>query len=229
MSVGKTVQEIFGGLPDEAVLNDSPGIDTAFTNVHIHLPPNFGSISSVDEAVRHARDERIAVLGSSNYYDHSIYLPFARAAVQAGIVPVFGIEVLTMDETLREQGVLVNDPKNPGKFYLCGKGLTRFDDIDEQARPIWEKIRTGDAQRIKTMIARLNEIPYLQQTGIQLDYSAIARQIAEEKAVPPDTMFLQERPPGSGASTDDFCKRFRRSAGNIFTAALSSRRNSGMR
>jgi hypothetical protein len=31
---------------------------------------------------------------------------------------------------LCEAGVRVNDPGNPGKTYLCGKGITRFDGHD---------------------------------------------------------------------------------------------------
>ena len=193
MSVGKTIQEIFGNLPDEAQLAQSAPAERALTNLHVHLPPNFGSIASIEDAIQHAQKEDIAVLGSSNYYDHTIYTPFAKAALQAGIAPVFGIEVLTMDEGLRDAGTLVNDPKNPGKFYICGKGLTTFDAIDEEALPIWETIRQGDRQRIEAMIAALNAIETLKEQDIQLAYDAIAQKIAEEKRVPVETVFLQER------------------------------------
>ena len=33
-----------------------------------------------------------------------------------------------MQADLRDAGIKVNDPGNPGKTYLCGKGITRFDD-----------------------------------------------------------------------------------------------------
>ncbi|PIE28650.1 hypothetical protein CSA57_12830 [candidate division KSB3 bacterium] len=193
MHVGTTIQKFFGLLPDEAQLAQAPPAERAFTNLHIHLPPNFGSIRSIEEAIQHAAAEKIVVLGSSNYYDHSIYTPFAEAALQAGIVPVFGIEVLTMDEELRDAGTLVNDPKNPGKFYLCGKGLTAFDAIDEDALPIWNTIRQGDRCRIEAMIAALNAVETLQDRNICLRYDAVAQKIAEEKQLPAATVFLQER------------------------------------
>ena len=193
MLTGKTVQDIFGSLPDEEQLGQFAPAERALTNLHIHLPPNFGSIASIDHAVSKAQEEQIVVLGTCNYYDHNIYKPFARAALQAGIAPVFGIEVLTMDDALREAGTLVNDPKNPGKFYICGKGLTAFDAIGDEVLPIWETIRQGDRKRIEAMIAALNAIDALKHNNICLDYDTIAQKIAEEKQVPVETVFLQER------------------------------------
>ena len=194
MSAGNTIKTIFGALPDQDTLRrQTYPAPYANTNAHVHLPPNFGSISSVDEAIEKAKREQIAVLGASNYYDYTIYTPFAHAAVKAGITPVFGIEVLTMDDDLRQKNILVNDPKNPGKFYICGKGLTTFDAIDEAALPIWKRIREGDTQRIEEMIANINAIPLLKERGVCLSYQEIARNIATLKQVPVETVFLQER------------------------------------
>lgn len=192
--VGKTVQEIFGSLPDEEVLRKQPVEKIAFrTNLHIHLPPNFGSIESVEDAISKAEAEDIVVLGAANYYDHNIYTTFAHAAVNAGIAPVFGIEILTMNEELQEKGILINDPKNPGKWYLCGKGLTCFDQIPEASVSIWNTIQGGDKQRIEEMIAKINKIGLLRGQGIQLSYEGIAQTIAGDKQVPLETVFLQER------------------------------------
>ncbi len=188
------MKKIFDQLPDEAVLREQ-NIDTtiAYTNLHVHLPPNFGSITSVEDVVIKAREENIVVLGASNYYDHSIYTRFAHTAIKSGIVPVFGIEVLTMDETLKAAGILTNEPKNPGKLYLCGKGLSCFDLIDDKSLAIWTRIREGDMQRIEEMIEKINGIDLLQHQGIHLNYHDLAQTIAGEKQVAADTVFLQER------------------------------------
>lgn len=194
MNIGNTVQEIFGNLPDEDTLLAQPLEKKALrTNAHVHLPPNFGSIESIDHAISNAKAEEIVVLGTANYYDYNIYTPFAHAAVGAGITPVFGIEVLTLDSELQAAGIRVNDPKNPGKVYICGRGLTNFDAIPEICIPLWQRIREGDKERIMAMIAKLNEIDALKNTGLSLTYNGIARKIANEKQVPVNTVFLQER------------------------------------
>jgi hypothetical protein len=194
MVVGNTVQKVFGNLPDEAALLAQAGENIVLkTNAHVHLPPNFGSIESIAHAISRAKAEEIAVLGTANYYDYAIYTPFAQAAVEAGIAPVFGIEVLTLDAELQADGIRVNDPKNPGKVYICGRGLTNFDAIPESCIPLWQRIREGDKERIANMIAKLNSIDELKRTGISLAYNAIAQGIADEKQVPVETAFLQER------------------------------------
>ena len=193
MTAGTTVSEMFGALPEKDALPRHASASAVLTNLHVHLPPNFGAIPSVEEAIAKAKDENIAVLCASNYYDHAIYRPFAQAAAQAGITPIFGIEALTMDEELRRQGTLVNDPKNPGKFYLCGKGLANFDAPDGSVLPVWERIRNGDRRRIEEMLARLNDLALLRQHGIRFDYQAICAEIATRKRVPVETVFLQER------------------------------------
>jgi hypothetical protein len=191
MNIGATIKQIFGTLPEEQHLpaGDAPRP----TNAHVHLPPNFGSITSIAEVIKHATQEGIAVLGTCNYYDHTIYTPFAAAARAAGIAPVFGIEVLTMDETLQQAGIRVNDPQNAGKIYICGKGLTAFDAIPDNIQPIWEQIRQGDKQRITAMIAKLNALDIFRTRGIVFSYEGIAQVIAAEKQVPVATVFLQER------------------------------------
>jgi hypothetical protein len=88
---------------------------------------------------------------------------------------------------------LVNDPKNAGKVYMCGKGLTCFDRLSGKSLAVWNRIREGDKTRVTEMIAKINQIPLLQQCGIQLRYENIAQTIAAEKRVPVATVFLQER------------------------------------
>ncbi|MCC2670179.1 MAG: hypothetical protein K0Q72_2650, partial [Armatimonadetes bacterium] len=95
-------------------------------NAHIHLPPNFSAFDTVAQAVDLARDQGIGVLGASNYYDYTVYGEFSERARAAGIYPLFGLEVIALLDDLQEAGVKINDPGNPGKLYLCGKGLSRF-------------------------------------------------------------------------------------------------------
>jgi hypothetical protein len=98
-----------------------------------------------------------------------------------------------MNEELRQQGILINDPKNPGKAYLCGKGLTLFDKMSGDGLATWKRIQEGDKARIKEMLGKLNEIDLLRNQEIRLHYDEIAQAIAEEKQVPVNTVFLQER------------------------------------
>ena len=123
-------------------------------NTHIHLPPNFSAFDRVGEAVDLAAQQGIRALGVSNYYDYAVYGEFAAQAQQQGIFPLFGLEIISMQEGLRDAGIKVNDPGNPGKTYLCGKGITRFDDLTPEANRLIDFIRRNDSQRMRLMIER---------------------------------------------------------------------------
>src|SRR5450759_3466959 len=91
----------------------------AIVNTHVHLPPNFSAFETAEDAVKTAAAEGIRVLGASNFHDLRIYGRFADEARAAGIVPLFGLEFISMDDGLQEAGVRINDPANPGRVYLC--------------------------------------------------------------------------------------------------------------
>ncbi|MFQ3586550.1 MAG: hypothetical protein SNJ74_03960 [Fimbriimonadaceae bacterium] len=128
-----------------------PGV----VNSHIHLPPNFSSFRSVDEAVAAARDAGCVLLGASNYYDYAVYGPFVNSCLESGIVPLLGVEVVCWDQGLADRGQRANDPANPGKVYLCGKATTRLAPMTNRASAILNRIRNGDRERVRAMAERL--------------------------------------------------------------------------
>ena len=105
----------------------------AKANAHIHLPPNFSAFATVGQAVDLAAQQGVSVLGASNYYDYDVYGEFGKLALARGIYPLFGLEIIAMSQPLRATGVKINDPGNPGKIYVCGKGITRFAPMNAEA------------------------------------------------------------------------------------------------
>ena len=95
------------------------------TNCHIHTSESFSVFRSPTEAVWQAAREGLAVLGINDHYTISGHEEFRRACEIAGIAPTFSFEAVAMDRDAEAQGVLLNDPDNPGRIYLCGKGVTR--------------------------------------------------------------------------------------------------------
>jgi hypothetical protein len=162
-------------------------------NAHIHLPPNFSAFESVEQAVDLAAAEAIGVLGVSNYYDYTVYGDFAERARARAIFPLFGLEIIAMQEDLRAAGVKVNDPGNPGKTYLCGKGITRFEPMSPEATRLIELIRENDSRRMATMIDRMRQT--FDEHGLEtdLDAEAVRELVVRRHGSPPETVYLQER------------------------------------
>ena len=162
-------------------------------NTHVHLPPNFSAFETAEDAVQTAASEGIAVLGASNFHDHRIYRRFADAAAAAGIVPLFGLEFIGVVELLRDAAVRVNDPANPGRIYLCGKGVDPFAAPTATATRLLEQVRTADADRMRAMVPRL--LACFAESGLEvpLTEEIISAEIAERAGVPSSWVVLQER------------------------------------
>ena len=163
------------------------------SNAHIHLPPNFSAFETVEQAVRLAADQGVEVLGASNYYDYHVYGEFAEAAKRYGVFPLYGLEIITLDDDLLRQGVKINDPGNPGKFYLCGKGITQFAPMNDEACDLLAVIRQNDSARMAQMTEKMSAFFAAQGVETGLTASAIKARIAHRHDCPIDTVYLQER------------------------------------
>ncbi|MEX2092278.1 MAG: hypothetical protein WD971_06355 [Pirellulales bacterium] len=162
-------------------------------NAHIHLPPNFSAFDSVAQAVTLAAEQHIGVLGASNYYDYDVYGEFVGQARSRGIFPLFGLEIISMQSDLRDAGVKVNDPGNPGKTYVCGKGITRFDTMTPEAKRLLDVIRHNDSQRMAAMVDRMRDVFRDHGLNTAVDEQAVIKMIVERHGSRRETVYLQER------------------------------------
>jgi hypothetical protein len=162
-------------------------------NTHVHLPPNFSAFETAEDAVEIAAAEGIRVLGASNFHDQRIYGRFAEAAAAAGIVPLFGLEFISVIDSLRDAAVKVNDPANPGRIYLCGKGVDPFAAPTATAARLMAQARAADTDRMRAMVPRLRAC--FAEAGLEtaLTEENIIEEVAERADVPRDWVVLQER------------------------------------
>jgi hypothetical protein len=163
------------------------------SNAHVHLPPNFSAFDSLEQAIDLASSQNVRILGASNYYDFSIYAPFAEKSLERGIYPLFGLEVIALVDDLKSSGTLVNDPGNPGRMYLCGKGITKFDPPAAEARRLLDRIRSSDEERMKRMIRLMAGIFAAGGVASGLDEGRIIERIVERFGVDRRIVTLQER------------------------------------
>ena len=176
------------GLRDALAWGTHPTVNT-----HVHLPPNFSAFETVEKAVDLAADTGLQVLGSSNYYDFSVYARFARSARSRGVFPLFGVEIISLVAELRTAGIKANDPDNPGRMYVCGKGLTRFAPMPVEAARLMQRIRDADRTRIDEMIGRVSALMHANGISTDVTGASVRSALARRYAVPARTVYLQER------------------------------------
>jgi hypothetical protein len=162
-------------------------------NTHVHLPPNFSAFDTVADVVATAAGEGVSVLGASNFHDLGAYARFAELAGQASIIPLFGMEFICVVDTLEQEGTRVNDPANPGRMYLCAKGIPHPASPGPEAVRLMARAREVDEERARQMVPRLQEC--LAAAGLESRLSAeeIAAGVATRAGVPRPTVVLQER------------------------------------
>lgn len=162
-------------------------------NSHVHLPPNFSAFESVEQAVNLAAEQGLAVLGVSNYYDYQVYGDFVHRARLRGIFPLFGTEIICLDDALRDAGIKINDPGNPGKIYFCGKGITRFDELTPTATELLATIRRNDSTRMAQMVQRMASRFAAGGLNTSIDEAAVVEMVVRRHGSARETVYLQER------------------------------------
>jgi hypothetical protein len=162
-------------------------------NTHVHLPPNFSAFHTAEDAVKIAATEGVAAIGTANYHDFRVYSRFSAAALRAGVVPLFGLEVITLIDDLPGGGTLVNDPTNVNRMYLCGKAITRFDPPTPSAARRMATMRAASDERMRQMTALI--AARFERTGLDGGKTDrhIAASVAERCGVPIEWVALQER------------------------------------
>ena len=93
-------------------------------NAHLHTPYSFSAFKNIDEALDMAVAEGVKVVGINDFYSTAGYPAWAEGCKARGLYPLFNIEFISLNEEDQKAGLRVNDPGNPGRTYLSGKGLS---------------------------------------------------------------------------------------------------------
>jgi len=128
------------------------------TNSHIHTNESFSVFRSPTEAVWQAAREGVAVLGINDHYTVAGHPEFREACQIAGIAPLFSMEAVAMDREAEAARLLLNDPDNPGRVYLCGKGITRTPADSSVAARNLARMRAALERRTREMTGKVAQL-----------------------------------------------------------------------
>ena len=146
-------------------------------NAHLHTPYSFSAFSSIDEALDRAAAEDVRVVGVNDFYSTDGYAEWKEGCAARGLFPLFGIEFISLNSEDQAAGLRVNDPNNPGRTYISGKGLAYPVMLrGEPLRQLQAVLAESNAQ-VERMCAKLNA--HLASVGesIHLDFPQIARDL----------------------------------------------------
>lgn len=138
-------------------------------NAHLHTPYSFSAFGQLAEALDRAQAEGIKVVGINDFYTTEGYQEWADGCKQRNLFPLFNIELISLNQADQQAGLRVNDPGNPGRTYLSGKGLAHPFQLSEPfATQLAEVVAESNAQ-VEAMCSRVNEMLQEIQAGFEIN------------------------------------------------------------
>jgi len=150
------------------------GKGTVFSvNAHLHTPYSFSAFRDIPQALDMAVTEKVQVMGINDFYTTDGYSEWAGECAKRGVFPLFNIEYISLNKADQLAGLKVNDPGNPGRTYLSGKGLSFPPVMGEPYASALASVRSESNNHVAGMCRKLNEL--LQKTGVGflLDFEVI--------------------------------------------------------
>lgn len=138
-------------------------------NNHIHTPYSFSAFESVTQAVRTAVAEEVRILGINDFYVSDGYGEFMEECIDHGVFPLFNIELIGISKSDQDAGIRVNDPGNPGRTYISGKGLAYPSILSEEKKRVLQAVVEESNQQVADMVVLLNA--WLAKQGVELRLS----------------------------------------------------------
>ena len=154
-------KSIFSGFPEKQILLSEAGsksMNTLWVNGHFHTPFSFSAFTEMEQAFSMAEAEGVQVLGINDFYTTDGYAEFADLAAKYKIFPLFNIEFMSLQKDLQVANVRVNDPVNPGRTYLSGKGLTHPFVLADKQMKLLEQVQLESNVQTSEMVEKLNTL-----------------------------------------------------------------------
>ena len=148
-------------------------------NAHLHTPYSFSAFRDIDDALDRAVAEEVKVVGINDFYTARGYEEWAKGCEKRSLYPLFGIEFIALDQEDQAAGLRVNDPANPGRTYLSGKGLAYPFKLDEPHASRLEAVRQEANKQVKEMCGKLNELLAREKVGFTLDFDWITNELTK--------------------------------------------------
>jgi len=144
-------------------------------NVHIHTSESFSIFKSPAEAAWAGYRAGLEVMGINDHYTISGHKEFRRACRILGLKSTFSIEAMAMSEEAKNSGERYNDPKNPGRIYLCGKGVVHDLEIGSASEHLLRSIRRAFRERCKKMTEKVSALLSSIDSSLSLSFDVVLK------------------------------------------------------
>lgn len=146
-------------------------------NAHLHTPYSFSAFRDIDEALDSAVSENVSVVGINDFYTVKGYDMWADGCRKRKLYPLFGIEFISLNEADQKAGLRVNDPANPGRTYLSGKGMSHPFRLSEPYATLLSTVQDESNKQVEAMCTKLNGHLQNNEVSFTLDVEQIKQDL----------------------------------------------------
>ncbi len=125
-------------------------------NAHLHTPYSFSAFESVTQALDLAAGEGVKVVGINDFYSMDGYKEWNEECGRRRLFPLFNIEFISLNAEDQAAGLRVNDPNNPGRTYISGKGLAYPVVLKGKEARQLAAVKAESNAQVERMCAKLN-------------------------------------------------------------------------
>ena len=145
----------------------------------MHTPYSFSAFTDVDQALDMAAEEGVKVVGINDFYSLDGYSEWSEGCEARKLCPMFNIEFISLNSEDQAAGLRVNDPNNPGRTYISGKGLAFPVILKGREAKLLEDVREESNLQVERMCAKLNAHLDAVGAGFNLDFEMIIKTLTK--------------------------------------------------
>ena len=147
--------------------------ETRLVNAHLHTPYSFSAFTNIPQALDMAVAENVKIVGINDFYSTDGYDEWASACTERKLFPLFNIEYISLNREDQAAGIKVNDPNNPGRTYLSGKGLSFPSKLEEPFASQLSHLRKESNLHSLMMCNKINHLVDNCRGGFELNFDEI--------------------------------------------------------
>lgn len=148
-------------------------------NCHLHTPYSFSAFNDIDDALDRAVAENVKVVGINDFYTTEGFEEWKNGCEKRDLYPLFGIEFISLNQEDQIAGLRVNDPVNPGRTYLSGKGFSFPFNLPEPFASQLSDVVVESNRQVEDMCTKLNEYLKKINIGFVLDLQQIKDELTK--------------------------------------------------
>lgn len=146
-------------------------------NAHMHTPYSFSAFTGVTQALDMAAAEGVGVVGINDFYSLDGYKEWSEECGRRHLFPLFNIEFISLNSEDQAAGLRVNDPNNPGRTYLSGKGLAYPIILKGKEAEQLAAVKAESNAQVERMCGKLNEHLDSIKAGFNINFKDVEEKL----------------------------------------------------